>query len=298
MKTLAVVVFYNPEGDYVSRCSLISKQVDKLVIYDNSTDHVIIEKNKSDVSNIPNVSYYSEGINKGIGAALNYAAIEAEKGNFDFLLTFDQDTLIPEDYVERIISSYLSEKNIGVIGPVYKDINVSRECRFPVKAGPFILRKRLSGGSKLQDVMVIISSGSLYPVSVFKVAGYFEEDYFIDYIDNEYCLRLIKFGYRVCVDPKIIINHALGNRTVNKAILKFSPTNYPFYRKYYMTRNRLIVYKKYFFGFFSFVVYDFAAFLLDIFRVFLIENDKKRKFSAYWLGFKDFINGRRGAMGD
>lgn len=296
MKTLAVVVFYNPEGDYFNRCLLIASQVDTLIVYDNSIDEHIISKNKNNILRIDNAIYHSEGVNKGIGKALNYAVFKAKENGYDLLLTFDQDTEIPNSYVKSLTLSYLSEKNIGAIGPIYKDINVNRECRFPVSSGPFVVRKTLSGESKIQDVLSIITSGTLYPVKIFDEIGFFDEDFFIDYIDNEFCLRLQKNGYRVCVEPKICINHALGNRTIKKSIVKFSPTNYPFYRKYYITRNRLFVYKMYFFKYPGFVFYDLTAFVLDFLRVILFENDKKNKLKAYFYGFKHFLIKKKGII--
>ncbi|KFX06796.1 hypothetical protein KP22_01520 [Pectobacterium betavasculorum] len=296
MKTLAVVVFYNPEGDYFNRCLLIASQVDELIVYDNSIDESVITENKKNILKIDNAIYYSEGVNNGIGKALNYAVIKSKEGGYDLLFTFDQDTEVPSSYVKSLISSYLSEKNIGAIGPIYKDINVNRECRFPVSLGPFVVRKTLSGESKIQDVLSIITSGTLYPVKIFDKIGFFDEDFFIDYIDNEFCLRLQKNGYRVCVEPKICINHALGNRTVKKSIVKFSPTNYPFYRKYYITRNRLFVYKLYFLKYPGFVFYDFSAFALDFLRVILFESDKINKLKAYFYGVKHFILNKKGKI--
>ncbi|TCZ61464.1 glycosyltransferase family 2 protein [Klebsiella grimontii] len=296
MKVLAVVVFYNPEGDVHKRCSLISSQVDDLIIYDNSTQPEVIKQNRIITSKISNAKYYGEGSNNGIGAALNFAVSYAQENDYKYLLTFDQDTVIPEEYVSRMLSSFQKAPGAGIIGPIYKDVNANRECRFPVKCGPFTIRKTLSNEKGIQNVMSIITSGTLYPTQIFKEVGCFESDYFIDYIDNEFCLRLLQHGYNVYVDPSIIINHALGNRSLTKLLVKFSPTNYPFYRKYYITRNRFFVYKKYFLKFPSFIAYDFLAFSLDLFRVVMFENDKKRKLKAYLNGFTDFIKNRKGAM--
>ncbi|WP_416261996.1 glycosyltransferase family 2 protein [Gibbsiella quercinecans] len=296
MKVAAVVVLYNPDGDIYNRISFIASQVDDVIVYDNSVDKCIIGNNKSLVSKIINAHFYSEEHNNGIGTALNYGVEYAKNNGYDYLLTFDQDTVIPLDYVSKIIGAYESEENIGVIGPIYNDVNANRECRFPVKRGPLVIRETLSSKKDVQDVMSIISSGSLYHVPIFEKVGSFKDEYFIDYIDNEFCLRLLKFGYRVCVDPKIVINHALGNRTKAKVIFKFSPTNYPYYRKYYITRNRLFVYKKYFLKYPSFVLYDLAAFMLDLFRVVFLEENKKIKLNAYWMGIKDFLKGNTGVL--
>lgn len=296
MNIIAVVVLFNPDEGFLDRCLLISSQINNLIVYDNSTDEDIIKHNQHEISKISNVIFYSKGENNGIGAALNYAVSVAKELNADFLFTFDQDTQIPNNYVSRMLQSFQREENIGVLGPIYKDINVDRECKFPVKWNGLILRKNLSDKNKIQDVMTVITSGALYPMQIFDDVGIFEDDYFIDYIDNEFCLRVLKNGYRVCVEPGVVINHALGNRTINKILLNFSPTNYPFYRKYYITRNRLFVYKKYFFKFPAFILYDLAAFSLDFFRVISFEKNKWIKIKAYSKAIKDFILNKKGAM--
>lgn len=296
MKTLAIVVLYKPDDYFLDRVKIISKQVDRVIIYDNSDINDVIEQNRSKIQSVDNAIFLSCGQNLGIAVALNYGAKYAVDNDYDFYITFDQDTTIPEDYIARIVESYHKTDNVGVIGPIYNDQNVKRESRFPVKKGPLVVRKRLSGTRGIYDVINVISSGSLYPVGVFKNAGYFIDEYFIDYVDNEYCLRLLFSGYRVCVDSSIVINHALGNRTENTLLFKFSPTNYPYYRKYYMTRNRLYMYKKYFSKIPSFILYDIAALLFDLFRVVIFEKKRKEKLKAYWRGFTDFMKGKSGKL--
>ncbi|WP_445441584.1 glycosyltransferase family 2 protein [Citrobacter freundii] len=296
MKVLAIVVLYNPDDSFVERIKIISKQVDKIIIYDNSDVANIVAHNHSQVHSVDNALFIANNQNMGIATALNYGAKYAVENGYDFYITFDQDTTITPDYVSRIINSYSRTDNVGVIGPIYNDINVGRESRFPIKKGPLVLRKRLSDSQGIHDVINIISSGSLYPTKVFTTAGYFIDEYFIDYVDNEFCLRLLFNGYRVCVDSTIQINHALGNRTQSSLLFKFSPTNYPYYRKYYMTRNRLYMYKAYFWKIPSFILYDIAALLFDLFRVVIFENKRQEKLKAYWRGFTDFLKGKNGEL--
>lgn len=72
--------------------------------------------------------------------------------------------------------------------------------------------------------------------------------------------------------------------------------NYLYYRKYYVMRNCLYVWKKYFKYYFVFIVYDFFVFLLDLFRVVFFEKDKFIKIKLIFFGVKDFFYGRYGKM--
>lgn len=56
-----------------------------------------------------------------------------------------------------------------------------------------------SDNEGIKDAMCIITSGALCRTSIFDEVGYFLNEYFIDYVDNEFCLRLLISGYRVCV---------------------------------------------------------------------------------------------------
>lgn len=295
-KVLAVVVLFNPDNNVSVRINLIKKQTDFVIVYDNSTDDKVILKNRDLFSDIENVYYFSNGKNNGLGVAFNFAINYAIEHNFDYYVTFDQDTLIVDDYISNMVKEIKKDTKIGVLGPIYKDSNIGDENSFPIKKGLFIVREKLSDRQNLVDVIMLISSGSVYSLNTFKKIGLFEEKLFIDGIDNEFCLRLLKFGYRVCVNPKIIINHALGNKIKKKFIFSCAPKNYPPYRRYYMTRNRFFVYKKYLFFIPSFVIYDFIASLWDLFKIIVFEDKKIEKICAYFRGIKDFLLNKYGAI--
>lgn len=104
-------------------------------------------------------------------------------------------------------------------------------------------------------------------------------------------------GYLFLVTECVCIRKLLFNMLlVTGRKIWFSPTNYPYYRKYYVTRNRLHVWKKYFKYYPAFIAYDFSAFLLDLFRVVFLEKDKFIKIKSIFLGVKDFLHGRYGKM--
>lgn len=95
---------------------------------------------------------------------------------------------------------------IGIIGFVYYDINDGRYLRFLVMYNKFLVRREVFFDNEgIKDVMCIIILGVLCRIFIFDEVGYFLNEYFIDYVDNEFCFRLFIFGYRVCVYLKVVI---------------------------------------------------------------------------------------------
>ncbi|GAA4091330.1 glycosyltransferase family 2 protein [Zhongshania borealis] len=289
MSVLGVIVCYHPDGDILKRIDVLSEQCDFLVVYDNS-EHVNTSI-ASHVFNKSNVELISNGENVGIATALNYAVTKAMLDGYKYLLSSDQDTDFEHNYVCRMLSVLEENEGVRLLAPLYFDKNRGKNASFPVRKGCFAIRNDLSRCASLQKVFAAITSGMIYDVSVFEELGGFIDDYFIDYVDNEFCLRAVSNNIDVFVSPDIVVRHALGDRT---SIAGISPTNYSPLRKYYMTRNRFDVYKKYFVKFPFFVFYDFLAFGWDLARIVLFESDKSLKLKYVVYALKDFVFNKMG----
>jgi len=61
---------------------------------------------------------------------------------------------------------------------------------------------------------VVQMSGSLLSLMAFKEIGPFREEFFIDSIDADYCLRLRKKGYKIIVACQAQMKHSVGERAV------------------------------------------------------------------------------------
>jgi rhamnosyltransferase len=76
--------------------------------------------------------------------------------------------------------------------------------------------------------------------------GPFRDDLFIDQVDHEYCLRAHRNGYDVVQVGDAVIEHTLGDRTVHSVGgLPVVTSNHSALRRYYITRNRLMVARQY-----------------------------------------------------
>ena len=84
----AGIVLYNPDIERLKKCfDSLKQQVSKIFVFDNSEiQHVIQDKS---------VVYLSEDKNRGIAYALNCIMLEAQKNGFDWVVTMDQDSVVP-----------------------------------------------------------------------------------------------------------------------------------------------------------------------------------------------------------
>jgi rhamnosyltransferase len=86
----------------------------------------------------------------------------------------------------------------------------------------------------------------LIPLETHAAIGAFREEFFIDYVDTEYCFRARAKGYRVIRTRKPIMSHSIGAITrhrilwLNKWTFNHSPD-----RRYYIARNDTVMLREY-----------------------------------------------------
>jgi len=104
-----------------------------------------------------------------------------------------------------------------------------------------------SGAEQLEYVYACMTSASLTRLEAWKKTGGFREDYFIDFVDNEFCMKLSLNGYKVLRDNTCRMSHRLGETGVQK-ILGLFPYRYARHspkRVYYMARNNASFIREY-----------------------------------------------------
>lgn len=271
----AVVVLYNPSNEVFRNVASYLPQVEVLYAVDNSetqASQIIAELRR-----ISKVFYLANNCNLGVARALNIGAEKAAEAGFDFLLTMDQDSQASPDMVERMLECRDGRDvaKVGMIAPCH----VTKASRAN------------SGMCEFEEVMTPMTSGCLLNLSVYRMAGPFREDLFIDFVDNEYCLRLRKTGFKVFRANRAILEHNVGN------IRKYGPfiaTNHSPLRRYYKTRNRFLVNRLYRSDFSGHCLFDRVRLVKEIVSIVLFESDKLAKLRMMWRGYIDY---RRGCFG-
>jgi rhamnosyltransferase len=135
------------------------------------------------------------------------------------------------------------------------------------------------------------------PLVPYKIVGPFREDFFIDGVDQEYCLRLRHYGYKVILAHNAIMTHSLGSPIIKTFLGKvFIPTNHSSLRYYYFIRNGIYIARIYFFSESRWVTrHLFAQFKL-VFKIILFEHEKVEKLKMVFLGFCHALSGKLGSL--
>lgn len=279
----AVVVLYHPDESIIENIKTY-QQITKIYAVDNSEkyDDDLVEKLKQ----FENLIYINNNGNQGIAHALNVGARLAIENGANWLLTMDQDSSFEKSSLEVLIEWIKNNdiSKVGIISPYHftlAQINTYKK------------------EDKAVDELTVMTSGNLLNLEAYKSIGKFEEKYFIDYVDNEYCLRLQTNGYSIKVHKNSILVHALGNIS-SKTLLgkRLVYTNHNHIRRYYITRNRLDVIKKYFFKYFVFSIKELKAIIFEWIKIILFEQNKIKKQKAILLGTFDFLRNKYGKYND
>jgi rhamnosyltransferase len=234
-----VMVSYNPTCETGVNVNALVGQVAEILVVDNgSTSEESSELlDKLAVQATVTVEYNPTNI--GIAAALNQGVRYALDKGYEWVATFDQDSLAPINFIQTMLSDYESftEKElVAIVAPKYQ-----------MNGGitSFTSKNLMEKGCS--KIKTTITSGNLVKVNFFEKVGFFEESFFIDYVDHEFCLRIRSKGLLVVESQNAILWHNLGNSSTHKILeVKLVTTSHSPIRRYYKYRNLVRTFKKYY----------------------------------------------------
>ena len=276
MKILIGIVLYNPDINILKKnIDAVAEQkckADKIVyIVDNASDNQVEIYELLEAYN--DCMYFRNSKNKGIAAALNQIMNFGVKNNADWVLTLDQDSIIPFDMLskyEEFIST-CDDIRIGMVSPYVHDRNVSEKNT----------EKR-----KVVRVDKCITSGCMLKTSVWKLVGKYDEWFFIDYVDFEMCAKLKLNDYSMYRLNDVIMSHSIGEAIEHKLLgFVIKSTNHSPFRHYYYSRNLIYFAKKY--GYLYPNYNYFKIWILEFICALFYEDNKQKNISAMICGVKD-----------
>lgn len=279
----AVVVSYKPPRELVHKTHLALPQLAHMVIVDNTPTGEMPDV-LNELRQEPSCTVLRHGANLGIATALNIGIRHALAAGFQWVITLDQDSWMRDGYVEEMLSTYrgaAASQRVGMVCPRYQD-----ELLGIPDAAP---------RSKNGEVFVCITSGALIPAETFEIVGPLEDDFFIDSVDHEYCLRLRAAGLQILECPTAILVHTLGRISKYKLLRRhYYTSNHNARRRYYITRNRLVLMKRYLLKDREWTAFDGKRMLRETALIFLFEKNRLSKAKFMLLGFWDAIFNRLG----
>jgi len=177
-----------------------------------------------------NVMYQSK--NTGIAYAQNIGIKKAIEEGAEFILLSDQDTIYPENYVQEMLKCFEDEK-VAAAGPMFVDTHTGKR-QFFIVIDRFRFKKIYPQSGK-HEISQLISSGTIIKVSALKDIGLMRDDFFIDWVDMEWCWRAIKKGYKLIGNADVVIYHQHGENST-KFLGRYITLRKP-WRYYYTIRN-------------------------------------------------------------
>lgn len=228
----AGIVTFNPNMErLINNISTITAQNLQIVVVDNFSKN--IEDIKKRLSGISNVHIICNEKNKGIACALNQIMDYSDYHCSNWVLTLDQDSIISTDAVDiykKAIES--SDGRLAILAPNISDIN---------------LNNKGSDNSldEYEEVKQCITSGSLTNVDTWKSVGKYDELMFIDWVDFDFCARVLKSGKFILKCNRVHLLHEIGRSELKKFLFwNVKVQNHSAFRKKYMAQNILYYAKK------------------------------------------------------
>lgn len=234
----AVIVSHHPDPDFQDGAKLIARQVGRIVVVDNCSNGNELALLYSQCRQ-QNMMLLQNERNLGIAAALNQGSGLAADHGYEWVLALDQDTVVAEDMVETlsaVYEEYPEKEKLAIIGSNYRDSN----------SGRLLFSAELENRCSWEEVKTAITSGSLVSLAAYSVLGRFRDEFFMDFVDMEYCLRARSRGFKIILARKPVMEHSIGATTMHKLRWKTTGTsNHAAIRRYYMTRNHLVLVREY-----------------------------------------------------
>jgi len=240
----AVIIAFNPDQKNISTLiECLSAAVGHVWVVDNNSDCSFMQPSLLEKSNVTLVRLDN---NVGIAKAQNIGIEHAIGSNAKHIIFFDHDSKVTQDLILNLYQQYSilnsTHGDVAAVGPIFVDPRYS--FIYPIiKLNSLGVRKRIvpTPGAEPFEASFIISSGTLTSVDVLEDVGLFREDFFIDYVDTEWCFRVLDKGYKLFVVPSAVMEHTIGDANIKFLMWKL-PVHSAF-RRYYRMRNMFYLFR-------------------------------------------------------
>jgi rhamnosyltransferase len=278
--TCAIIVTYHPDAAFPDRFSHLLQQVDAIFVVDNNSGPDAVSMLQSSRCGA-NSRLILNGDNLGLAAALNIGVKQSMAADYNWALLFDQDTTPGPGLLKgfrEAFEEFPERQKLAIIGANYIEPSIGKP-RFPAA---------LARGRRWINRRVVITSGSLLSLQAYKRLGPFREDYFIDCIDHEFCLRARSKGFKIIATRAATMVHGIGLPTLHRLPWRrIDVTNHSSVRRYYMIRNHVDLAKAYILREPVWVFASLWTRVKSMLILCIFEKDRVAKIKLALLGLRD-----------
>jgi rhamnosyltransferase len=279
----AVIVAYHPSARMVQNVLEVLPQVQGMIVVDNGSSANELEPLRA-ASHNPGFRLIENGKNLGIAEALNQGVRWAKSKGYPWVILFDQDSCITNGFVRQMLNTWDSHPQRDRVASIHP------RYFYPETGIEMVVPRDGLGGPILP-----MTSGALMPTWIFDKIGWFASEYFIDFVDWEYCFRIRAAGYLVADAPYARLLHAPGDPATRNILgHNFHLSHHNATRRYYISRNCIPFYSKYFLSFPRWVLRGVYGQFKDTIICLIAEENRAQKFRNILLGTWDGLTGRMG----
>jgi rhamnosyltransferase len=284
--TCAIVVTYYPDAGFRDRLERVLAQFPFVIVVDNGSQGVAAEMLHG-LKDGRQVLLAVNNANLGVAVALNQGVALALQQGFEWGVLLDQDTLVFPDMLESLLAAHIEcGGGNALVGGNYHDVHRNRN---------FIECKNNGQGYKKRKTL--ITSGTLASLDLVTRIGGFREDYFIDSVDHEFCLRARSHGCTVVITCKPVMSHSIGAPMESAGWLsKFTSFNHSPARKYYIARNTIATAKSYLIHEPAWAMRQVWRLIFDFCSIWFFEAEKPKKAMAFLMGITHGLVGKMGSI--
>ena len=190
----AGVVLYYPGEEDRQLADVLAGQFEAVFVAENESAVFVTEN--------PVVHAHLNRENAGLARAINQLCEKARQSGFEWLVLFDQDSRVPANFRAGLCECM----RVLDAPPALLAANYETEI-----LGQRFIGYSVGADKPATELVVALNSGSMIDLAVHETIGGHDEDFFVDHVDHEYCLRLAQYGYRVLGTPRPLFRHEVGN---------------------------------------------------------------------------------------
>ena len=179
----------------------------EIILVDNlSTDNTLLSVEKE----FPFVRIISNGSNIGFPAAVNKALMNALG---EYILLLNNDTVVTEGWLDRLIKAIESDEKIGIVGPVSNEVSGVQKDKNAVykNMAEMNLYAEEVGNQNIGEVVPFPRVAFLCTLIkkdlIDKIGGLDERFTPGNYEDDDFCLRAQLSGFKTVIAKDVFIHH-------------------------------------------------------------------------------------------
>ncbi len=212
----------------------------KLIVVDNASSDRSLEMIRRE---IPEAFLIESGANLGFAGGCNVGIAKALQMGLDYVFLLNCDATVLPDTLGELVSASRQLNDTAVLGSVVRyfpsgQIQFMGSCK-SLRSGRPHWYTEVEDGERLQQDLIesdfIFGAALFAPAEIFRRVGLFDERFFLNYEETDWCYRAADAGIASYVVTRSVVQH-IGSSSLG-------PRAAPL-QTYFLSRNRLLFYDK------------------------------------------------------